>query len=120
MIGIISVEVGIFKQEVSMKGDDLALTGYNEKGMISLYVNLFAAVAYWAKMCSHVSGDPKTEFSIIMYTYADYMITCPLLTLDLLWTLNLPYKLTYSLFVGLTLFAGFLSSGHPQPGYSVP
>jgi len=98
----------------------LLSTGYNEKGMISLYVNLFAAVAYWAKMCSHVSGDPKTEFSIIMYTYADYMITCPLLTLDLLWTLNLPYKLTYSLFVGLTLFAGFLSSGHPQPGYSVP
>jgi len=49
-------------------------TGYNERGMFSLYVNLFAAVAY----CSHVSGDPKGDFSIIMYTYADYMITCPL------------------------------------------
>jgi len=24
--------------------------------------------------------------------YADYMLTCPLLTLDLMWTLNLPYK----------------------------
>ena len=47
----------------------------------------------------------------------DYMVTCPLLTLDLLWTLNLPYKFTYALFVFLTLFSGFISSGHPQPGY---
>ena len=48
--------------------------------------------------------------------YFDYMFTCPLLTLDLLWTLNLPYKVTYALLVFLTLFSGFMSSGHPQPG----
>jgi len=92
--------------------------GYNEKGMLSLYVNLFAACAYFAKMASHVSGDNLDDapYSLVMYTYGDYMVTCPLLTLDLLWTLNLPYKFTYALFVFLTLFSGFISSGHPQPG----
>lgn len=44
------------------------------------------------------------------------MIACPLLTLDLMWTLNLPYKFTYTLFVFLVLFSGFISSGHPDPG----
>ena len=50
--------------------------------------------------------------------YFDYMLTCPLLTLDLLWTLNLPYKLTYSLMVFLTLFTGFMAADHPYPGYA--
>ena len=50
--------------------------------------------------------------------YGDYMITCPLLTLDLLWTLNLPYKMTYSLMVFLTLFTGFMAADHPYPGYA--
>ena len=31
-----------------------------------------------------------------VWQYLDYMITCPILTLDLLWTLNLPYKVTYT------------------------
>ena len=51
--------------------------------------------------------------------YGDYMITCPLLTLDLLWTLNLPYKMTYSLMVFLTLFCGFMAADHPYPGYAM-
>jgi len=90
--------------------------GYNEKGMVSLYVNLIAATAYYAKMAMHVAGNPKSDFNLTYYQYFDYMLTCPLLTLDLLWTLNLPYKVTYSLFVFLTLFAGFIAAGHPQPG----
>lgn len=90
--------------------------GYNEKGMLSLYVNLIAAVAYWAKMAMHVAGDPESDYNLTYYSYFDYMLTCPLLTLDLLWTLNLPYKVTYSLFVFLTLFSGFIAAGHPQPG----
>jgi len=89
--------------------------GYNEKGMCSLYVNLVAAFAYYAKMASHISGDP-VKGNVVYYQYFDYMFTCPLLTLDLLWTLNLPYKVTYALLVFLTLFSGFMSSGHPQPG----
>jgi hypothetical protein len=45
--------------------------GYNEKGMVSFWVNLFAAVAYWAKMASHVSGDQLDDapYSLILYTY---------------------------------------------------
>jgi bacteriorhodopsin len=90
--------------------------GYNERGMASLYVNMFAATAYWAKVCSHLSGNPNSGNNIVLYQYFDYMFTCPLLTLDLLWTLNLPYKITYSFMVFLTLFSGFAAAGHPQPG----
>ena len=42
------------------------MAGYNEKGMISLYVNLLASCAYWAKMSSHISGDP-VKGNIIYY-----------------------------------------------------
>jgi hypothetical protein len=39
--------------------------------MLSLYVNLFAACAYFAKMASHVSGDNLDDapYSLVMYTY---------------------------------------------------
>merc|ERR1712216_389802 len=40
--------------------------GYNEKGMCSLYVNLVAAFAYYAKMASHISGDP-VKGNIVYY-----------------------------------------------------
>ncbi len=45
--------------------------GYNEKGMVSFWVNLFAAVAYYAKMASHVSGDQLDDapYSLVLYTY---------------------------------------------------
>ena len=33
-----------------------ALAGYNEQGMVSFYVNIIAATAYYAKICSHMSG----------------------------------------------------------------
>jgi len=67
-------------------------------------------------MAMHVAGDPESDYNLTYFQYFDYMLTCPLLTLDLLWTLNLPYKVTYSLFVFLTLFSGFIAAGHPQPG----
>ena len=63
-----------------------------------------------------VAGNPNSKSNIAMYQYCDYMLTCPLLTIDLLWTLNLPYKLTYALMVFCTLFSGFMASNHPQPG----
>jgi len=90
--------------------------GYNEHGMASMYVNMFAATAYYAKICAHLSGNQNPGSSVTNYQYGDYMITCPLLTLDLLWTLNLPYKMTYSLMVFLTLFTGFMAADHPYPG----
>lgn len=90
--------------------------GYNEAGMAALYVNLIASTAYYAKIAAHLSGNPDSETNRALYTYCDYMVTCPVLTLDLLWTLNLPYKMTYGFGVFLTLFAGFMAAGHPYPG----
>jgi len=96
--------------------DILYFFGYREHGMISLYVNLFAGVAYYAKVCSHLSGDVNGDFNIVAYKYFDYLITCPLLTFDLLNTLNLPYKITYAIYVLVTLFSGFMAANSPAPG----
>ena len=42
--------------------------GYNEKGMLSLYVNLICACAYYAKVAMHFAGDPKSDYNLAYYT----------------------------------------------------
>ena len=37
-------------------------------------------------------------------------------TFDLLSTLNLPYKITYAIYVLVTLFSGFMAANSPKPG----
>ena len=105
---------------------------YREKNMLSVFVNLFAAIAYvsivisfsfcldnvtrmsltlcsaiwqWAKLCSHMNNDEGPAAAVVSYKYLDYAFTCPLLTADLLWSLNLPYKFTYAGFVSVCLYA---------------
>lgn len=43
---------------------------------------------------------------IHLLKYVDYLFTCPLLTADLLCSLNLPFKITFSYFVWLTIGTG--------------
>jgi hypothetical protein len=45
-----------------------SFAGYNEKGMLSLYVNLICAVAYYAKVAMHLAGDPKSDYNLAYYT----------------------------------------------------
>ena len=80
---------------------------YREKNMISVFVNLFASIAYvcssrcipvlafasshvlciflilvvwqWARLASHANGDVGPAANIVTYKYLDYMATCPLL-----------------------------------------
>ena len=35
--------------------------------MTSLYVNMFAATAYYAKVCSHLSGNPNSSTNLSLY-----------------------------------------------------
>jgi len=74
--------------------NDYYFMGYREEKLLSVYVNLFAAIAYWARLASHANGDVGSAAIIHVFKYGDYMLTCPLLTLDLLWSLNLPFKLS--------------------------
>ena len=37
------------------------------------------------EIAAHLSGNPDSETNRALYTYCDYMVTCPVLTLDLLW-----------------------------------
>jgi hypothetical protein len=48
----------------------------------------------WARLASHANGDVGSAAIIHVFKYGDYLLTCPLLTLDLLWSLNLPFKLS--------------------------
>jgi len=42
-------------------------------------------------------------------------LTCPLLTADLLWALNLPYKFTYAGFVAVCIVCAFMATTIPAP-----
>eukprot|EP00281_Chroomonas_sp_CCMP1168_P021408 CAMPEP_0206226566 /NCGR_PEP_ID=MMETSP0047_2-20121206/8165_1 /ASSEMBLY_ACC=CAM_ASM_000192 /TAXON_ID=195065 /ORGANISM="Chroomonas mesostigmatica_cf, Strain CCMP1168" /LENGTH=367 /DNA_ID=CAMNT_0053649673 /DNA_START=377 /DNA_END=1480 /DNA_ORIENTATION=+ len=85
------------------EGNDAFFMGYREEKMLCVYVNMFAAVAYWARLASHANGDTGSAAYIHVFKYGDYLLTCPMLTLDLMWSLNLPYKLTYAMFVAVCI-----------------
>ncbi len=59
--------------------------------VIALFINLFASVAYWARLVANASCHPGFVM-LTQYRYCDYLTTCPLLVLDLLWNLEGPYK----------------------------
>mmetsp|Transcript_8985 Transcript_8985/g.14198 ORF Transcript_8985/g.14198 Transcript_8985/m.14198 type:complete len:362 (-) Transcript_8985:188-1273(-) len=90
--------------------DDVYFMGYREEKMLSVFVNLFAAIAYWARLCSHANGDVGPAAQIVTYKYIDYLLTCPILTVDLMWSLNLPYKFTYGASVGVCIVCAFACS----------
>ena len=83
--------------------------------MMAVFVNLFAALAYWAKLSSHANGDVGPAAQVHYYKYLDYLFTCPLLTVDLLWSLNLPYKFTYGGFVFICIVCAFMATILPPP-----
>lgn len=60
---------------------------------------LLSRLEQWARLASHANGDVGSAAYIHVFKYADYLLTCPLLTLDLLWSLNLPYKVTGAMMV---------------------
>jgi hypothetical protein len=65
---------------------------------------------------SHVNGNVGPAANVIAYKYVDYLLTCPLLTVDLLWSLNLPYKFTYGGFVLICILCAAMASLVPPPG----
>ena len=99
-------------------GDQDFFIGYREEKCISIFVNLIAAITYWGRICAHFNGDVGMALNVNFYKYFDYIFTCPILTLDLLWSLNLPYKVTYATFVLLIMVTGvFCNSFEPPARY---
>jgi len=89
--------------------------GYEkEPVMFPVFVLVVAFTAYWAKVCNHLSGVEGSQ--LYTYRYVDYIGTCPLLTLTLCATLNLPYKLTSAIFMMLVIVAGLMAFWSPAPG----
>ena len=99
-------------------GDQDFFIGYREEKCLSIFVNLIAALTYWGRIAAHFNGDVGLALNVNFYKYFDYIFTCPILTLDLLWTLNLPYKFTYAAFVLLIMVNGvFCNSFEPPARY---
>lgn len=96
-------------------GDHMYHFGYKESKMLSVFVILFTAISYWAKICSHVNGDVGPAAEVVTYKYIDYVFTCPLLTIDLMWSLNLPYKFFYGGVVFVCIVCALCSSTVPPP-----
>eukprot|EP00292_Cryptomonas_paramecium_P016860 CAMPEP_0113725490 /NCGR_PEP_ID=MMETSP0038_2-20120614/39781_1 /TAXON_ID=2898 /ORGANISM="Cryptomonas paramecium" /LENGTH=108 /DNA_ID=CAMNT_0000655743 /DNA_START=97 /DNA_END=419 /DNA_ORIENTATION=- /assembly_acc=CAM_ASM_000170 len=76
--------------------------------MISVIVNLVAAVCYFGRTiadftCTH-GFAPFTDVK-----YGEYLVTAPLLVLDLLWHIEAPYKCTCAVFTLVTIFTGVAS-----------
>lgn len=89
-------------------GTERFFNGFREENMIAFFVNLFAAVAYFARIIADTTCTP----GFLMFTeirYADYLTTCPLLVLDLLWNLDAPYKCTCAGLILVTIFTGVAS-----------
>ena len=59
--------------------------------VIVLFVNIFASTTYWGRMIANAYCS-NGFLMLTRYRYCDYLVSCPLLVLDLLWNLEAPYK----------------------------
>lgn len=96
-------------------GNSKYFYGYKEEMMLSIYVNLFAAVAYYGKVVADTHGHHYVNAGPVLpvmgnYAYMDYITTCPLLVYDLLGQLRAPYKTTCSVLIFLVLLTGVVTN----------
>ncbi|EKX54449.1 hypothetical protein GUITHDRAFT_99928 [Guillardia theta CCMP2712] len=79
-------------------GTESFYNGFKEQNMLTVFINLWCALAYFAKVLqSHSNDNGFAPLTVI--PYVDYCTTCPLLTLDLLWCLDAPYKISSAVLV---------------------
>jgi len=92
--------------------------GYHEDYNISLYVNLFAMIAYFGKVVADSVGHNYNNVGPLViglgnYRYADYMLTCPLLAYDLMAQVRAPYKVTGAVLIFCVLLTGTATNYYP-------
>uniref|UniRef100_A0A7S0EDV8 Uncharacterized protein n=1 Tax=Hanusia phi TaxID=3032 RepID=A0A7S0EDV8_9CRYP len=95
-------------------GQEKYYNGYREQNMLGVFINLWCAVSYFAKIIqSQSNNDGFVIFTTLRYV--DYCMTCPILTLDLMWNLDAPYKITSALLVLTCLVHAVASFLAPPP-----
>nr|AHH02129.1 protein 109 [synthetic construct] len=100
------------------RGNTAYYSGYNEQYNIALYVNLMACVAYYGKVVADTSNHNFSNVGPFIpglgnYRYADYMLTCPLLVMDLLFQLRAPFKITSAFLIFVVLLCGVVTDFYP-------
>lgn len=67
--------------------------------MLGMFINLFCALSYFAKMIESMTEQGAGFPVFTTIKYLDYLFTCPLTVLDLLWHMDAPFRVTMT---GLT------------------
>jgi bacteriorhodopsin len=116
VLGLTAIYIGISNSQYKgHSGRDINFCGHEEQTMLSFFVNLFACVAYFARIVAN--GSCQTGFVVFTsIRYFDYVIVCPLLVLDLLWNLESPYKWTCSALMMVAMVHGIAAFTSPAPG----
>jgi hypothetical protein len=66
--------------------------------------------------CAQRADFPSVRAKqMLIYRHADYLVTCPLLTIDLIWTLGLPYKFSCGTAIFLCAVAAIAAEQLPAP-----
>eukprot|EP01137_Pigoraptor_chileana_P023725 Opistho-2@90512 len=96
-----------FKQRRSLQNKRKA----PEENMLSGMATCITGVVWFSRAVVFISLANKQEvsFNIENYKYFDYLISCPMLVLDICFVAEEPYKWTFTLLTALTLFIGALS-----------
>ena len=95
-------------------GKEMWYNGYREQNMLVVFITLWCATSYYAKVIFSLAPDaPFVPFTTIRYV--DYCMTCPITMLDLLWNLDAPYKVTAALLVLTCLGHAVASFLAPPP-----
>ena len=79
--------------------NEMFYNGFREHHMLGMFINLFCALSYFAKMIESMTEQGAGFPVFTTIKYLDYLFTCPLTVLDLLWHMDAPFRVTMT---GLT------------------
>eukprot|EP00744_Colponema_vietnamica_P007654 GILI01010992.1.p1 GENE.GILI01010992.1~~GILI01010992.1.p1 ORF type:complete len:520 (+),score=143.56 GILI01010992.1:153-1712(+) len=97
-----------------IKGRPYGPEGPPESGFIGVIVCMFSSFLY---VCKSIDWGNKgtANLSFNKYWYSDYLVTCPLIVLDLCFTFEIHYKLVYFVSTFITLLFAVLSFTEDAP-----
>eukprot|EP01137_Pigoraptor_chileana_P033547 Opistho-2@24581 len=88
-----------------------------EENMLSGMATCITGVVWFSRAVLYImhSGGHDVAFNIEDYRYYDYLLSCPMLVLDVCFITEQPFKWTITLLTALTLFIGAISVNSNKP-----
>eukprot|EP01137_Pigoraptor_chileana_P021138 Opistho-2@84466 len=88
-----------------------------EENMLSGMATCITGVVWFSRAVLFImlSGGHDVAFNIENFRYYDYLLSCPMLVLDVCFITEQPFKWTITLLTALTLFVGAISVNSNKP-----